>query len=275
MSRAMGTSIVDVNKNTELPPIQALFESLNMENELNAKANFEERRLYQTSPLFIPRTNSTAGCQVNPVPVASPVFFIGHSPMTIGQNNNAALNQSVHSFPVLYKTPDIASNGERDYIIAVGAPPTSSMAEYEHLPVYNHYQDQRQGQAYPVNSNHTVIGSYAMPQPVGISSNKVFSSSTNRKIATRPNTKPSVKEKRNKGHGKRSNLPGATVHILNKWLLEHINNPYPTLQEKRELLAQTGLTKLQISNWFINARRRKVFSGQNDINCFKRKFSSP
>lgn len=274
MSRAMGTSIVNVNKNTELPPIQALFESLNMENESNAKPNYEGRRLYQNSPLFIPRTNSTVASQVNPVPVASPVFFIGHSPVTIGQNN-AVLSQNVPSFPVIYKTPDIAPSGERDYIIAVGAPPMSSVAEYEHPPVYNHYQDQRQAQAYHVNPNHPVINSYAMPQPVGISNNKVFSSSTSRKTAPRPNTKSSVKEKRNKGHGKRSNLPGATVHILNKWLLEHINNPYPTLQEKRELLAQTGLTKLQISNWFINARRRKIFSGQNDTNCFRRKFSSP
>lgn len=58
----------------------------------------------------------------------------------------------------------------------------------------------------------------------------------------------------------RSNLPKETIQILNSWLLNHLNNPYPTSQEKRELLIKTGLTKIQLSNWFINVRRRKIFS---------------
>ncbi|SCU96737.1 LAMI_0F07558g1_1 [Lachancea mirantina] len=62
------------------------------------------------------------------------------------------------------------------------------------------------------------------------------------------------------GVSRRTNLPRHTVDILNAWLLAHMDNPYPTPQEKRELLIQTGLTKVQLSNWFINVRRRKVFS---------------
>ncbi|CCK72903.1 Cup9p KNAG_0M00500 [Huiozyma naganishii CBS 8797] len=58
----------------------------------------------------------------------------------------------------------------------------------------------------------------------------------------------------------RYNLPKDTVLILNRWLLDHLHNPYPTSQEKRELLIKTGLSKIQLSNWFINVRRRKVFS---------------
>lgn len=58
----------------------------------------------------------------------------------------------------------------------------------------------------------------------------------------------------------RSNLPKETIQVLNSWLLNHLNNPYPTAQEKRELLIKTGLTKIQLSNWFINVRRRKIFS---------------
>ncbi|QLQ79746.1 hypothetical protein HG537_0C03950 [Torulaspora globosa] len=62
------------------------------------------------------------------------------------------------------------------------------------------------------------------------------------------------------GHNvRRSNLPKETVQILNTWLLDHLRNPYPTPQEKRELLIKTGLTKVQLSNWFINVRRRKIF----------------
>lgn len=60
-------------------------------------------------------------------------------------------------------------------------------------------------------------------------------------------------------NGRRSNLPKETVQILNTWLLDHLRNPYPTPQEKRELLIKTGLTKIQLSNWFINVRRRKIF----------------
>ncbi|CAR30245.1 Cup9p [Lachancea thermotolerans CBS 6340] len=59
---------------------------------------------------------------------------------------------------------------------------------------------------------------------------------------------------------RRNNLPKETVEILNAWLASHLNNPYPSPQEKRELLVQTGLSKVQLSNWFINVRRRKVFS---------------
>ncbi|CAI4454843.1 AAC_HP2_G0018950.mRNA.1.CDS.1 [Saccharomyces cerevisiae] len=69
----MGTSIVNLNQKIELPPIQVLFESLNRENE--TKPHFEERRLYQPNPSFVPRTNIAVGSPVNPVPVSFPCFF--------------------------------------------------------------------------------------------------------------------------------------------------------------------------------------------------------
>lgn len=49
------------------------------------------------------------------------------------------------------------------------------------------------------------------------------------------------------------------MQILNNWLLAHLHNPYPSPQEKRELLLKTGLNPVQLSNWFINVRRRKIF----------------
>ncbi|AET37993.1 homeobox domain-containing protein Ecym_2247 [Eremothecium cymbalariae DBVPG len=58
---------------------------------------------------------------------------------------------------------------------------------------------------------------------------------------------------------RRSNLPKETVDILNEWLRDHYDNPYPSPQEKKELLKQTGLNPVQLSNWFINVRRRKIF----------------
>lgn len=66
---------------------------------------------------------------------------------------------------------------------------------------------------------------------------------------------------------KRTNLAKEVVRVLNTWLLNHLDNPYPTAEEKQELLERTGLTKVQLSNWFINVRRRKVY---NDAYGYRR-----
>ncbi|KZV26769.1 hypothetical protein F511_25333 [Dorcoceras hygrometricum] len=51
-------------------------------------------------------------------------------------------------------------------------------------------------------------------------------------------------------------LPENSVMILRAWLFEHFLHPYPNESEKLMLASQTGLSKNQISNWFINARVR-------------------
>lgn len=55
---------------------------------------------------------------------------------------------------------------------------------------------------------------------------------------------------------RRGNLPKTVTAILKQWLIEHTEHPYPTENEKNSLGDKTGLTINQISNWFINARRR-------------------
>lgn len=67
---------------------------------------------------------------------------------------------------------------------------------------------------------------------------------------------------------RRGNLPKSITVILRQWLIEHCHNPYPTESEKKELKQKTGLTLNQISNWFINARRRllpQIIEGNNFI----------
>ncbi|KAI8384707.1 uncharacterized protein BYT42DRAFT_271594 [Radiomyces spectabilis] len=55
---------------------------------------------------------------------------------------------------------------------------------------------------------------------------------------------------------RRGNLPKQVTEFLKRWLLSHKKHPYPSEKEKIELAHRTGLTVNQISNWFINARRR-------------------
>ncbi|CAO3662336.1 unnamed protein product [Rhizopus stolonifer] len=55
---------------------------------------------------------------------------------------------------------------------------------------------------------------------------------------------------------RRGNLPKEVTEYLRKWLIQHKKHPYPAEKEKVELAQRTGLTVSQISNWFINARRR-------------------
>ncbi|CAJ1955913.1 unnamed protein product [Sphenostylis stenocarpa] len=51
-------------------------------------------------------------------------------------------------------------------------------------------------------------------------------------------------------------LPERAVAILKAWLFEHFLHPYPTDTDKHILASQTGLSRNQVSNWFINARVR-------------------
>ncbi|OVA06193.1 Homeobox domain [Macleaya cordata] len=51
-------------------------------------------------------------------------------------------------------------------------------------------------------------------------------------------------------------LPESAVSILRAWLFEHFLHPYPKDSDKTMLARQAGLTRSQVSNWFINARVR-------------------
>lgn len=51
-------------------------------------------------------------------------------------------------------------------------------------------------------------------------------------------------------------LPERAVTVLRAWLFEHFLHPYPTDTDKVMLAKQTGLSRSQVSNWFINARVR-------------------
>ncbi|KJR85865.1 uncharacterized protein SPSK_09077 [Sporothrix schenckii 1099-18] len=69
----------------------------------------------------------------------------------------------------------------------------------------------------------------------------------------------------NKQRKRRGNLPKETTDKLRAWFSEHLHHPYPSEDEKQELMQQTGLQMNQISNWFINARRRHLPAMINNV----------
>lgn len=53
-------------------------------------------------------------------------------------------------------------------------------------------------------------------------------------------------------------LPTEARIALNTWLILHLDQPYPTLQEKHDLMSATGLTMTQIDQYYSNKRRRDL-----------------
>lgn len=54
---------------------------------------------------------------------------------------------------------------------------------------------------------------------------------------------------------RRPNYSKRVKGILMRWLEDHIDNPYPTENEREELCSQTGLSRRQLRVWFIDTRR--------------------
>jgi hypothetical protein len=65
---------------------------------------------------------------------------------------------------------------------------------------------------------------------------------------------PNRSEKSVKG----KSLPEEAVKVMKTWFFEHLTHPYPSREEKRQMLAQSGLKIKQLDNWFVNARQRLI-----------------
>jgi len=61
---------------------------------------------------------------------------------------------------------------------------------------------------------------------------------------------------------KAERLPQASVDCLRNWFQEHSSFPYLTEEEREELLAATGLSRVQLNKWLGGARAK-----QKDANC--------
>lgn len=73
-----------------------------------------------------------------------------------------------------------------------------------------------------------------------------------------PTPSSPIKPKTGRGQRKSSSLPAETVEYLKAWMMspEHIAHPYPTEQEKTQIMVDTGIELKQLTNWFVNNRKR-------------------
>ena len=59
-------------------------------------------------------------------------------------------------------------------------------------------------------------------------------------------------------HLSKNRFSSQTVAILNNWLFSNQHHPFPSVEEKQELMESTGLSSQQLAQWFTNARRRQL-----------------
>lgn len=54
------------------------------------------------------------------------------------------------------------------------------------------------------------------------------------------------------------NFPASATAPLREWFQHNVRDPYPTKETKQRLADVSGLTVLQVNNWFINQRKRSL-----------------
>lgn len=69
---------------------------------------------------------------------------------------------------------------------------------------------------------------------------------------------PSVASNQADKKKKSTSLPASTVDYLKAWMMspEHVAHPYPTENEKAQIMGDTGIELKQLTNWFVNNRKR-------------------
>ena len=116
---------------------------------------------------------------------------------------------------------------------------------------------------------------YAVPQPLPslrpvldqnmrIPTDQLFDRPMKRRYSDTDNNVPSYRANMPKSKRRRGNLPMKATTHLRTWLFSHRDKPYPSEDEKMELVNATGLTLVQINNWFSNARRRILNKKDNE-----------
>ncbi|KAF9996343.1 hypothetical protein BGZ79_009919 [Entomortierella chlamydospora] len=111
-------------------------------------------------------------------------------------------------------------------------------------------------------SSSAAVSSSSGPSTSGPSDNTISTTTSATAPATATATATTETNDKSDTHGtdpnrkRRGNLPKTVTSVLKSWLVQNAIHPYPTEDEKMRLSEATQLSMNQISNWFINARRR-------------------
>jgi hypothetical protein len=78
------------------------------------------------------------------------------------------------------------------------------------------------------------------------------------KARRHPNSNKRRASSNNCNAGKKSALSPETTEYLKNWMLspDHIDHPYPTEEEKAQIMRHCGIEMKQLTNWFVNNRKR-------------------
>ena len=166
-------------------------------------------------------------------------------------------NPQVSQLENFYNTQSVAMVTERsDALTRVNAMCSVNMEQrnYELLCIQNHYEKQQE---------HLVLR-------VG-KSLKLLKNSL-------PNTAPSSGGIKNKSR----TLSHRAVSVMNEWYARHVDNPYPTEEEKQDMADAGNITIAQVKAWFANKRNRSLntkpkrqkYSIQNQLSDVCHKFVS-
>ncbi|CDS41449.1 homeobox protein meis3 [Echinococcus multilocularis] len=187
---------------------------------------------------------STATAAAAAAAAAATQFGLKHSPALPGSGSSrksSDTEDTTHGSP---SNPDGPRSGSRGGISVRSRSDNGLMAASMQL------NGGGGGASNSISRYHSSIG----PHDVGSETGDGFAKS----VESGENLDDFDDEKSTKRQKKRGIFPKAATNIMRAWLFQHLSHPYPSEEQKKQLSSETGLTILQVNNWFINARRRIV-----------------
>ncbi|KAK5022469.1 homeodomain superfamily [Exophiala sideris] len=121
-----------------------------------------------------------------------------------------------------------------------------------------HESTYRYSQTYPPTGPSKVQKDYGnIENRAGVSNQQSYLPTYDTPLSGHPTTIPPTRAANaTEGRRGRRDFPKNVTNTLRGWLQNNLDNPYPSENDKESLMRETNLTIAQITNWFMNARRR-------------------
>jgi hypothetical protein len=161
---------------------------------------------------------------------------------------NDFYQRNMHNLnPNIYGSFAIPNNEIGSLTALLSEPPTSNpMQTYGLLqPMYDI------NSMSPPVIEHQVVSPQQTPSPRSIAAEPRRGSRAKKADTMTPRVQSPILDDGKKKHF----LNQDAVAILKDWFYQNLDHPYPTSDQKEQLSKRTGLTYLQVSNWFTNSRK--------------------